>query len=53
MPEARIIIIGAGLTGLGAAWRLQELGYGNCAILGLEIRSGKLQLKELWRFMRV
>ena len=32
MPEARIIIIGAGPTGLGAAWRLQELGYGNWAV---------------------
>ena len=34
MPEAKIIIIGAGPTGLGAAWRLQELGYGNWAVLG-------------------
>ncbi|MBE9571745.1 MAG: NAD(P)-binding protein, partial [Proteobacteria bacterium] len=32
MPEARIIIIGAGPTGLGAAWRLQDLGYGNWAV---------------------
>ncbi|MBK8020798.1 MAG: FAD-dependent oxidoreductase [Chloroflexi bacterium] len=31
-PEARIVILGAGPTGLGAAYRLQELGYRNWAI---------------------
>lgn len=31
-PEAKIVIIGAGPTGLGAAYRLQELGYRNWAI---------------------
>lgn len=30
--EARIVILGAGPTGLGAAYRLQELGYRNFAI---------------------
>ncbi|TMC10030.1 MAG: FAD-dependent oxidoreductase, partial [Chloroflexi bacterium] len=28
----RIVIIGAGPTGLGAAYRLQELGYTNWAV---------------------
>jgi protoporphyrinogen oxidase len=31
-PEQKIVILGAGPTGLGAAYRLQELGYRNWAI---------------------
>lgn len=31
-PEKKIVILGAGPTGLGAAYRLQELGYRNWAI---------------------
>ena len=30
--EKKIVILGAGPTGLGAAYRLQELGYRNWAI---------------------
>ncbi len=30
--EARIVVLGAGPTGLGAGYRLRELGYGNFAI---------------------
>jgi protoporphyrinogen oxidase len=33
MSEKKIVIIGAGPTGLGAAYRLQELGYKNFKIL--------------------
>jgi protoporphyrinogen oxidase len=32
MSEPKIVILGAGPTGLGAAYRLQELGYRNWAI---------------------
>lgn len=32
-PEQKIVILGAGPTGLGAAYRLQELGYRNWGIL--------------------
>jgi protoporphyrinogen oxidase len=40
--EKRIIIIGAGPTGLGAAYRLNKLGYKNWAIYEKEDRIGGL-----------
>jgi protoporphyrinogen oxidase len=40
--EKRIVIIGAGPTGLGAAYRLKELGYGNWAIFEKEDYVGGL-----------
>jgi len=40
--EKRIVIIGAGPTGLGAAYRLKELGYGNWALLEKEPYIGGL-----------
>lgn len=38
----RIAIIGAGPTGLGAAWRLRELGYGDAVILDGRAVAGGL-----------
>ena len=41
-PEDRIVIIGAGPTGLGAAWRLRELGHENFVVLEAHPYSGGL-----------
>lgn len=40
--NARVVIIGAGPTGLGAAWRLQELGFENWRIFEQEAYAGGL-----------
>ena len=40
--EGRIVIVGAGPTGLGAAYRLKSLGYNNWAIYEKEDRIGGL-----------
>ena len=42
----RIVIIGAGPTGLGAAYRLQELGYDNWSIFEASDHVGGLALDE-------
>jgi len=38
----RLVILGAGPTGLGAAFRLQELGYGAYQVLEQDDRPGGL-----------
>lgn len=42
MVDKRILIIGAGPTGLGAAWRLNELGYSNWLLVERESVAGGL-----------
>jgi protoporphyrinogen oxidase len=42
MSEKKILIIGAGPTGLGAAWRLRELGYKNWAVYEKNAHVGGL-----------
>lgn len=42
MSEERIVIIGAGPTGLGAAWRLNELGHANWLLLEQGTEAGGL-----------
>jgi protoporphyrinogen oxidase len=42
MRDARIVILGAGPTGLGAAYRLQELGYRDWAIYEADDHVGGL-----------
>jgi UDP-galactopyranose mutase len=44
--EKRIVIIGAGPTGLGAGYRLKELGYRNFLILEARNRVGGLASSE-------
>jgi protoporphyrinogen oxidase len=41
-PEPRILIVGAGPTGLGAAWRLHELGHTNWQLVEREDHAGGL-----------
>lgn len=40
--DARILIVGAGPTGLGAAWRLRELGHENFSVLEANPYAGGL-----------
>lgn len=40
--SARIVVIGAGPTGLGAAWRLRELGHDNFIVLEAQPYAGGL-----------
>lgn len=42
MPSPRILILGAGCTGLGAAYRLHELGYTNFDVLEANSYAGGL-----------
>src|SRR3954471_10048934 len=44
--EKRIVIIGAGATGLGAGYRLRELGYRNFLILEGRDKVGGLASSE-------
>ena len=41
-PSARIVVIGAGPTGLGAAWRMRELGHENFLVLEAHPYTGGL-----------
>jgi UDP-galactopyranose mutase len=47
VSERRIVIIGAGPTGLGAAYRLRELGYRNFRIFEARDRVGGLASSEM------
>ena len=42
MGKNRIVIIGAGPCGLGAAWRLQELGHTDFVVLDRAESAGGL-----------
>jgi protoporphyrinogen oxidase len=46
MSERRIVVIGAGPTGLGAAYRLTELGYRNFVVLEASDHVGGLASSE-------
>ncbi|TAL57123.1 MAG: amine oxidase [Nanoarchaeota archaeon] len=40
--EKKIVVLGAGPTGLGAAWRLQELKHGNFKLFEMNSQTGGL-----------
>ena len=42
MKSGKIVIIGAGPTGLGAAWRLNEAGYDNWQLVESTDHAGGL-----------
>lgn len=45
--ECKIVIIGSGPTGLGAAWRLQELGHENFVMLDQASEPGGLARSDV------
>ena len=45
-PQKKIVIIGAGPTGLAAGYRLQELGYRNFLMLEAREKVGGLASSE-------
>lgn len=45
--KPKIVIIGSGPTGLGAAWRLNELGYENWKLFEKEEKAGGLASSEI------
>jgi len=45
--EPKIVIIGSGPTGLGAAFRLQELGHSNFVMLDQAAQAGGLARSDV------
>ena len=47
MREKKIVILGAGPCGMGAAWRLQELGHSNFELLEVSNKHSGLACTEV------